>query len=197
MGRAGVFVDRDGTLNEEVGYLDHPDRCVLLPRSADAVRILNEAGLVTILISNQSGVARGYFPERRVGEVHGRLAALLAAEGARFDAIYYCPHHPDFGPPGLRGPCACRKPGTGMIERGVSEFGLDPARSYVVGDKLSDVACAKAAGATGILVLTGHGREELARGDGSGGAAPDHQAADLHDAAAWIVARERARGAEG
>lgn len=195
MGRVGVFVDRDGTLNEEVGYLNHPRRLVLLPGSGAAIRLLNEAGLVTILISNQSGVARGYFPESLVREIHAKLEGMLAEEGARLDAIYYCPHHPDFGPRELRKACDCRKPGTGMIERGVEEFGLDPARSYVVGDKLSDVACAQAAGATGVLVLTGYGRGELARKGGSEGVFPDHEATDLLDAAAWIVSRERARGA--
>ncbi len=194
MGRVGVFVDRDGTLNEEVGYLNHVDRLVLLPRSGEALRLLNEAGLVTILISNQSGVARGYFPESLVVEVHERLRRILSEEGARLDAIYYCPHHPDFGPPELRRACDCRKPATGMIDRGVAEFDLDPARSYVVGDKLSDVACAQAAGATGILVQTGYGRGELQNQGERERVFPDHEASDLLDAAAWIVERERARG---
>ena len=195
MGRAGVFIDRDGTVIEEVGYLDDADRLRLLPRAAEAIRILNEAGAVTILVSNQSGVARGYFPESRVKEVHDRLLRMLGEEGARLDAIYYCPHHPEFGPPDLKIACDCRKPGTGMIERGLAAFDLDAARAYVVGDKLTDVACAHAAGSTGVLVRTGYGSREQERRPEGAGTTPDHEAADLFDAAAWILSRERERGA--
>ncbi|MFQ5458351.1 MAG: D-glycero-alpha-D-manno-heptose-1,7-bisphosphate 7-phosphatase [Myxococcota bacterium] len=190
MGRAGVFLDRDGTIIEDVGYLDTADRLRLLPRAAEAVRLLNAAGLVTIVISNQSGVARGYFPEERVQQVHARLASVLAGEGARLDAIYYCPHHPDFGPPALRVACDCRKPRTGMIERGAAEFGLDAARCYVVGDKGTDVACARRAGAIGVLVHGGGGVEPPAKEP----VAADHEAADLFEAASWIVSRERGQG---
>lgn len=195
MGRVGVFIDRDGTVNEEVGYLDDVDRLRLIPGAARAVRLLNEADVVTILVSNQSGVARGYFPESRVKEVHAELERMLGSEGARLDAIYYCPHHPDFGPPGLRVLCDCRKPRTGMITRGVEEFGLDPLHSYVVGDKLTDIACAKAAGSIGVLVHTGYGRGERDSNPERGRVVPDHEAADLLEAAAWIISREQREGA--
>lgn len=195
MGRVGVFIDRDGTVNEEVGYLDDLDRLRLIPGAARGIRLLNEAGLVTILVSNQSGVARGYFPESRVKEIHAGLARMLGAEGARLDAIYYCPHHPDFGPPGLRVACNCRKPRTGMIARGVEEFGLDAARSYVLGDKLTDIACARAAGSIGVLVQTGYGRGERDSNPERGPVVPDHEAADLLEAATWIISREGREGA--
>jgi len=195
MGRVGVFIDRDGTVNEEVGYLDDLDRLRLIPGAARGIRLLNEAGLVTILVSNQSGVARGYFPESRVKEIHAGLARMLGAEGARLDAIYYCPHHPDFGPPGLRVACNCRKPRTGMIARGVEEFGLDAARSYVLGDKLTDIACARAAGSIGVLVQTGYGRGERDSNPERGPVVPDHDAADLLEAATWIISREGREGA--
>ena len=195
MGRVGVFIDRDGTVNEEVGYLDDLDRLRLIPGAARGIRLLNEAGLVTILVSNQSGVARGYFPESRVKEIHAGLACMLGAEGARLDAIYYCPHHPDFGPPGLRVACNCRKPRTGMIARGVEEFGLDAARSYVLGDKLTDIACARAAGSIGVLVQTGYGRGERDSNPERGPVVPDHEAADLLEAATWIISREGREGA--
>jgi D-glycero-D-manno-heptose 1,7-bisphosphate phosphatase len=195
MGRVGVFIDRDGTLNEEVGYVNHLDRLRLLPRSAEAVRLLNDAGVATILVTNQSGVARGYFPEKLVREVNAQIERLLAAEGARLDAIYYCPHHPDVGPPGLRLDCNCRKPRTGMLVRGARELGVDLARSYMVGDTLRDVECAQAAGALAIMVRTGYGKGEQEYHPMRDCVIPDHTAADLLDAAAWIVARERGRGA--
>ncbi len=194
MGRVGVFIDRDGTLNEEVGYVNHLDRLCLLPRSAEAVRLLNDAGLATILVTNQSGVARGYFPEKLVQEVNAQIERLLAAEGARLEAIYYCPHHPDVGPPGLRVNCDCRKPRTGMLDRGARELGLDLARSYMIGDTLRDVECAQTAGALAIMVLTGYGKGELEYHPKRDRVIPDHTAADLLDAAAWIVTRERVKG---
>jgi D-glycero-D-manno-heptose 1,7-bisphosphate phosphatase len=195
MGRVGVFIDRDGTLNEEVGYVNHLDRLRLLPRSTEAVRLLNDADLATILVTNQSGVARGYFPEKLVREVNAQIERLLAAEGARLDAVYYCPHHPDVGPPGLRVDCDCRKPRTGMLERGARELGVDLAQSYMVGDTLRDVECGQTAGALAIMVRTGYGQGELEYHPKRDCVIPDYTAADLLDAAAWIVARERGRGA--
>ncbi len=196
MGRVGVFLDRDGTVSEEVGYVNHVDRCRMLPRSAEAVRLLNEAGIPAVLVSNQSGVARGLFPERLVEEVHAKLARMLDAEGAHLDAMYYCPHHPEAGPPEYRRDCDCRKPRTGMLERGARKLGIDLSRSYMVGDKLTDVACGQAAGALGILVHTGYGRGELEHHPLRERVIPDHQAQDLLDAVAWIIGRERGRGTD-
>jgi D-glycero-D-manno-heptose 1,7-bisphosphate phosphatase len=193
MGRVGVFLDRDGTLVEEVGYVNHPDRLKLLPRAAEAVRLVNRAGLPAVLVTNQSGVARGYFPEKLVEELHGKLERLLAAEGARLDAIYYCPHHPDVGPPGLRLDCECRKPRVGMLERAARDLGIDLARSYMIGDTFRDVACAQTAGTLAIMVETGYGRGELEYHPDRGRFVPDHRAADVLDAAAWIVKREQGK----
>jgi len=194
MPRVGVFLDRDGTVIEEVGYVNHPERLRLLPRSAEAIRLLNDAGLAAVLVTNQSGVARGYFPEKLVQELHATLERLLAREGARLDAIYYCPHHPDVGPPGLRLDCDCRKPRTGMLDRAAVDLGIDVARSYMIGDTFRDVKCAQAAGALAIMVQTGYGKGELEYHPDRGRVIPDHQASDLLDAAAWIVTRERAKG---
>jgi D-glycero-D-manno-heptose 1,7-bisphosphate phosphatase len=160
---AAVFVDRDGTLIEEVGYLDRVDRVTLYPWTTDALRALNRAGLPVILVSNQSGVARGFFTEAVVDEVHARMAALLEAGGAHIDAYYYCPHHPDGTMQGYRGACDCRKPKRGLVDRAVSKFGVDPARSFVVGDRWLDVGLAHTIGGRGVLVRTGYGGDEERR----------------------------------
>lgn len=162
-GSSAVFVDRDGTLIEEVGYLDRVDRLVLYPWTTDAIRALNRAGLPIILVSNQSGVARGFFTEAVVDQVHAHMAALLEAGGARIDAYYYCPHHPDGTVPGYGRSCDCRKPGRGLVDRAVSELGVDPARSFVVGDRWLDVGLARTMGGRGVLVRTGYGADEERR----------------------------------
>src|SRR5262245_51211482 len=130
----GVFLDRDGTVCEEVGYVNHVSRCRLLPRSAEAIRLLNEAGLPVVVVTNQAGVARGYFQEEMILAVHDRLRALLAEQGARLAGIYYCPHHPSAGEPPYRTECGCRKPKPGMLYRASREIGIDLARSFLVGD---------------------------------------------------------------
>ncbi len=135
----GCFLDRDGTVTEEVGYVNHPSRLNLLPGAAEGIAMLNRAGVPVLLATNQAGVARGYFTEDLVKLVLDRLAALLSAQGARLDGMYYCPHHPSVGPPPYRQACDCRKPRPGMLERGAADFGLDLGRCYVVGDKISDV----------------------------------------------------------
>ena len=182
---ACVFVDRDGTLIEEVGYLDRVERLTLYPWTTDAVRALNRAGLRIVLVSNQSGVARGFFSEAVVDELHARMAELLAAGGARLDAYYYCPHHPDGKVASYARACDCRKPNRGLVDRAAREFGIDPARSFVVGDRWLDVGLARTIGGRGVLVRTGYGATEEAR-------APQGLAADAVDdnfaaAASWIL----------
>jgi len=182
-----VFLDRDGTLNEEAGYLNHPDRLKLTAGAPEAVALLNRHGLKTIVVSNQSGVARAYFPEELLVRIHEKLLALLAERGARLDAIFYCPHHPDAGDPPYRQDCECRKPKLGMIRRAEREFSVDPRRSYVVGDKLSDVQFGKNAGCKTIMVLTGYGKGEWEYNRGKLDGEPDYVASDILDAARWIV----------
>ena len=184
----GVFLDRDGTVTEEVGYVNHPSRLNLLPGAAEGIAALNRAGVPVMLATNQAGVARGYFTEDLVKEVLERLRSLLAAQGARLDASYYCPHHPAVGPPPYRQACDCRKPRPGMLERGAREFGLDLNSCYVVGDKVSDVYFAHSVGARGVLVLTGYGLGELTYQRESWKEQPDFIAEDLVQAAGWILA---------
>jgi D-glycero-D-manno-heptose 1,7-bisphosphate phosphatase len=186
---AAVFLDRDGTLIEEVGYLDRVERVELYPWTIAAIRAFNLAGLRVVLVTNQSGVARGFFPEAVVQEVHRYLDDLLQAGGARIDAYYYCPHHPDGRLPEYTRRCDCRKPGRGMIDRAERELGVDPRRSFVVGDRWLDVALARTVGARGVLVRTGYGLTEEKRP--LEGVAPDAVVDNLIGAASWILDRPR------
>ena len=160
---AAVFLDRDGTLIEEVGYLDRKERVQLYPWSIDAVRVLNRAGFRVVLVSNQSGVARGFFTESVVADVHRHIAELLDAGGARIDAYYYCPHHPDGRVKEYAIACDCRKPSRGLVDRAIRELDADPSRSFVVGDRWLDVELARCVGARGVLVRTGYGLTEEAK----------------------------------
>ncbi|MBI4748053.1 MAG: HAD family hydrolase [Acidobacteria bacterium] len=183
-----VFFDRDGTLSEEVGYVNHISRFQLLPTTGRAIRKLNDAGWRAIVVTNQAGVARGYFEESLIGQVHTTLRAELAKDGAFLDAIYYCPHHPSAGEPPYRQNCNCRKPKTGMLEQAVNTFKVDLSRSYVVGDKYSDVELAHRVGAKGILVLTGYGRGEYEYQRQSWPRDPDFIAEHVLEAVEWILA---------
>lgn len=157
-----IFIDRDGTINEDIGYVSSPDELKIYPWAAEAVRLINESQLKAIIITNQSGVARSLYTEETLGAIHKRLAVELARARARIDAIYYCPHHPEIGDERYRRACDCRKPGVGLLRRAEREHRIDLARSYVIGDKASDINLATAAGARGALVLTGYGRRTLA-----------------------------------
>lgn len=159
-GRAAVFIDRDGTISEEVGYVNHPSRYRVFPYAAQAVRRLNDAGRLAVLVTNQAGVARGYFAEEVIGAVHDLLAEELARGGARLDAIYYCPHHPSVGEPPYRSDCDCRKPKPGLILRAARDLGVDLTRSWMVGDRYSDAELARNAGVRSAFVLSGYGRGE-------------------------------------
>ena len=158
----GIFLDRDGTINEEVDFLSNPDNLHLIPRSVEAIREANAMGFKVFIITNQSGIARGFLTEERLSAIHERLLASLKAERATIDAIYYCPHHPELGNKPYVKDCECRKPKTGMLRRAAEEFDVDLAQSFVVGDRMIDVQTGNNAGATSILVLTGYGKEELA-----------------------------------
>ena len=156
--RPAVFVDRDGTLLEEAGYLDRLDRLVFFPFAIDAVRLLNRADYAVVIVTNQSGIARGMYGEPFVHEAHAVMKTKMEEGGARVDGIYYCPHHPDATVPEFKGDCDCRKPAPGMLIAAARDLGLDLSRSFSVGDKWTDVAVGAAAGGRGILVRTGYGR---------------------------------------
>ncbi|HEY4486060.1 MAG TPA: HAD-IIIA family hydrolase [Nitrospiria bacterium] len=186
VGTRAVFLDRDGTISREVGYIRDVDRLELLPNSAKAIRMLNRSGIKVIVVTNQSGVARGYYSEDHVRRVNDRLTALLKAEGADLDGIYYCPHHPTEGTGAYTRPCACRKPGPGMLVQAAADQRVDLDRSFVVGDKLTDMEMARRVGAKGVFVLTGYGTEEIGR-KGEAGPHPDRIVPDLDAAAEWIL----------
>jgi D-glycero-D-manno-heptose 1,7-bisphosphate phosphatase len=158
--KRAVFLDRDGTLIEDVGYLDTLSRMVFYPWTVDAVRMLNRAGLAVIVVTNQSGVARGLFDEAFVRETHCAMDARFEAGGARIDGYYYCPHHPDGRVAGYSRRCDCRKPDRALIDRASADLGLDPGHSFLVGDTWTDVELGRSIGARSILVRTGAGAEQ-------------------------------------
>jgi D-glycero-D-manno-heptose 1,7-bisphosphate phosphatase len=160
MKRPAVFIDRDGTISEEVGYVNHPSRFRVFPYSAEAIRILNDSGWLAILITNQAGVARGYFAEDVIQKVHDQLKRDLRYGSAQLDAIYYCAHHPSVGEPPYRLDCECRKPKTGLIEQAARDFEIDMEASWMAGDRYSDVELARNAGLHSAFLLSGYGRGE-------------------------------------
>jgi D-glycero-D-manno-heptose 1,7-bisphosphate phosphatase len=161
MTRRAVFIDRDGTISEEVGYVNHPSRYRVFPFASQAIKLINDAGWLAVLVTNQAGVARGYFKEDLIAEVHEQLRQELARGGARLDAVYYCPHHPSVGDAPYRADCDCRKPKPGLITRAAEELEIDLARSWMVGDRYGDTELARNAGTRAALVLTGYGRGEF------------------------------------
>lgn len=181
-------MDRDGTVNEQMGYINHIRRFVLLPGSAEAIRLLNQHGILTIIVSNQSGVARGYFPIDLVHEVHDHMQQMLRQEGAFLDAILFCPHYPDGKVTAYSRSCDCRKPRTGLIEQACRQYAIDMANSYVIGDRSTDMELAYRSGLKGILVKTGYGLGDLKYVVPVSPYQPFHVAEDLLDAVRWIVA---------
>ena len=193
--RAAVFLDRDGTINEQMGYINHLSRFRLLPGVGEAIRLLNEYGLPVVVATNQSGLARGYFPASLLDAVHAEMGRLLALAGAKIDGLYVCPHHPEAKEEQYRLDCSCRKPRTGLLEQAARELGLDLRRSYMVGDRWSDLRCGAAAGATPLLVLTGYGRGDLDYIGPGQAIQPAYVADDLTSAVHWILDQERQHGA--
>jgi D-glycero-D-manno-heptose 1,7-bisphosphate phosphatase len=180
---AAVFFDRDGTLNEDVGYLSRLDQLSIYPGSFEAVRRVNAAGMKAIVITNQSGVARGYFEEEFLTVVHRRMREILADQKAFIDGFYYCPHHPTEGTGVYRRQCDCRKPESGMLMLASEELGVDLAQSYIIGDHFSDIEAARRVSAKGILVRTGHGELEIPKA----GHLADFIAEDVLEAVNWIM----------
>jgi len=178
--RPAVFLDRDGTIAEEVGYLNHISRFRMFPFAAAAIRRLNEANYLAIVITNQSGVGRGYFPESLVRDVHELMTTQLAKDGAHIDALYYCPHKTE-------DECQCRKPRPGMLERAAREHRLDLRRSFVVGDRYGDIELADGVGARAILVRSGYGAGEVQWHSANWPVPPDFVAENLGEATDWIL----------
>ena len=184
--RPAVFLDRDGTMIHDVGYLSRREDVRWFSSAIDAIRLLNRAGFAVCVTTNQGGVGLGLYEEQFVLDVHQEMSETLAAAGARIDGWFYCPHYPTAVVERLRVDCDCRKPRPGMIRQASERWPLDLSRSYVVGDKSADIGLAKAVGAKAVLVTTGHGDLEVRRHNG---AVPDasHVAPTLLEAVSWIL----------
>lgn len=186
-----VFLDRDGTINAEVEYLHRREDLVILPGVAEALRRLRAHGFKLVVVTNQAGVARGYYGEEDVISLHEYLNFLLSREGAGIDRFFYCPHHPVHGIGEYRQKCRCRKPDTGMFEMAEEFYRVDKSRSYMIGDKLLDTEAGRRYGVSTILVGTGYGRELYGNLTGEQKKeAFDHYSATMKEAADWILSRE-------
>ena len=186
MSRPAVFLDRDGTIIEERGYLDRLEHVDMFPWTGDALRLLRRAGYATVVITNQSGIARGLIDEGFLNHVHQTIDARLASSGGGIDRYYFCPHFPHAEIERYRQTCGCRKPAPGMIERACRELDLDPSSSFMVGDRWLDVACGRAAGTRTVLVRSGHGSSE-ADSDPPEGVSADAILNNLMEAVGWIL----------
>ncbi len=161
MKKKAIFLDRDGTINEEMGYINHLSRFRIFPNSFHAIRLINRANYLALIVTNQSGAARGYTPVDFVEEVHAHLTKEMAKNGARIDDIFVCMHRKDSKIPELRVDCNCRKPKTGLIEQALAKYDIDLKGSYVIGDRLVDIEMGKKMGLKTILVKTGYGLGEI------------------------------------
>ncbi len=182
-----VFLDRDGTIIEEVGYIDSPDKIQPIAGAEEAIKLFRDAGFKIIIVSNQSGVAHGYFDENTVMLINDRVAENFASNGANIDAFYFCPHHPDYGDQNYRRNCDCRKPQPGMFLQAAEEHKIDLSKSIMIGDKFTDVQAGKNLNLYSILVLTGFGKEQFQKIKLNGlRPAPDFVAENVGDAALFI-----------
>jgi D-glycero-D-manno-heptose 1,7-bisphosphate phosphatase len=189
--RPAVFMDRDGTISEEIGYVNHVSRFRVFAYSAEAVRLLNDKGWLAVLVTNQAGVARGYFSEDMIRNVHRALEGDLDRGGARLDAVYYCAHHPTVGEPPYRLECECRKPKPGLIQRATVDLDIDLERSWMIGDRYSDIELAHNAGVHSAFVLSGYGRGEWEYQRAGWKCQPELVAEDLLEAVRAIVSDEK------
>jgi D-glycero-D-manno-heptose 1,7-bisphosphate phosphatase len=189
--RPAVFLDRDGNLNEDVGYLSELSQLTLYPWAIDAVRLLNRAGYLVVVVTNQGGIGRGVIRPEFVPELHAEIDRRLVLGGAKVDAWYYCPHHPEAIIEDLRALCRCRKPATGMVDDAARDLGIDLTRSWVIGDKWGDVQVGERMGGRSILVRTGWGvLEEAVRPEGQ---AVEAVCDSLADAVAVVLDRDGRR----
>lgn len=189
-----IFLDRDGTINEEVGYIENLDRLLIIPAAFEAIRMINLSGMKAVVITNQSAIARGIVTEDFVRQTHDHLQASLKKKGAAIDAFYYCPHHPTAGNPPLCRTCACRKPEPGLFWQAAQDLNLDLSSSFMIGDRYNDIAAAHRAGVRGVLVKTGYGADILEN------AGPDREtpegkpefiADDILEAVRWILRQRK------
>jgi D-glycero-D-manno-heptose 1,7-bisphosphate phosphatase len=187
MKKPAVFIDRDGTINEQMGYINHSSRFIILPGVAEAFRILNQAGFHAIIVTNQSGVARGYFPIDLVYHIHSIMEESIARQGGHVDGIFFCPHYPKGSDPKYAMECDCRKPRTGLINQACEKFEIDLSRSYMVGDHYTDMELADRSNIKGVLVKTGYGTGVIEYNLPSMANKPSYIADDLLDAVKWIV----------
>ena len=187
MGSSAIFWDRDNTLIADPGYISHPDEVQLQPGSADVVRRFCEAGYKNIIVTNQSGIARGLLDEPTLEQIHDRLRQLMAESGATIDAIYYCPHHVDGVIEEYKKECYCRKPNPGMIEQAARDFGIDLESSFVIGDKSSDIEAGRRSGCKTIL-LTAEDHSVIGK---ETAAVSDYTAPGLYEAVKWLVKPSR------
>ena len=187
--KRAVFIDRDGTISEEVGYINHPSRFRVFQYAAAAIKHLNNNDWLAIVVTNQAGVARGYFSEDMIQTVHAEMTKELERGGARLDGIYYCAHHPSVGEPPYRFDCDCRKPKPGLISRAARDLDIDLAGSWMVGDRYSDVELARNAGVKSMFVLSGYGRGEWDNQRASWTEQPDLVAENLLEAVQLIVGK--------
>jgi D-glycero-D-manno-heptose 1,7-bisphosphate phosphatase len=190
MKKRAVFLDRDGTLNADVGYPSRYDQIDIYPESYEAVQKLNRAGLLAVVVTNQSAVGRGLLSEDGLNDIHDRLRASFAGRGARLDAVYFCPHYAQSADPRYGKECDCRKPNPGLALRAAAELGIELSRSYMIGDKAEDILFGRNIGAAPVLVLTGSGRESLAKLRELG-IEPAFVAESILAAADWILDREK------
>lgn len=187
--RPAVFIDRDGTINEQMGYINHLSRFLILPGVPEAIRLLNKNNFLVIIVTNQSGVARGYFPIDLVHEVHAFLKMSLKKEDAIIDGIFFCPHYPRGVVPEYRSECDCRKPKTGLINQALESFEIDMSGSYVVGDRFTDMELAHRSNLKGLLVKTGYGLGDIEYILPNAPIRPLHIAQDLLHAVRWVLER--------
>ena len=186
-----VFLDRDGTINEEVHYLYRPEDFKFLPGVPEALKMLTDSGYKLVVVTNQAGVARGYYSEADVVKLHGYVNQLLKPYGTGIHGFYYCPHHPEHGKGRYKMACGCRKPGIGLFEQAEKDFAVDKSASYMIGDKLLDVEAGKRYGVTSILVGTGYGAGYRRQAEEAGTLPEyDYYAETLTAAARWILQRD-------
>lgn len=185
-----IFLDRDGTINDEVGYLDHADKLRIIPAAFEAVRLINQSGMKAVVVSNQAGIAKGFFTEKFVRKINEQIQSELLARGALIDRFYFCPHHPTEGVDPYRTICDCRKPEPGLLNQAAADLDIDLARSYMIGDRYRDIETARRVGAKGVLVLTGYGRdliEEAGPDKANEINRLDYIAEDVLEAVRWIM----------